>query len=33
MLEKAIRKYLNRAIETVQVIEELINLAKEIHEA
>ncbi|MCF7707501.1 MAG: type I restriction endonuclease subunit R [Verrucomicrobia bacterium] len=33
MLEKAIRKYQNRAIEAAQVIEELIKLAKEIREA
>lgn len=33
MLEKAIRKYQNRAIETAQVIEELIKLAKEMREA
>jgi type I restriction enzyme R subunit len=33
MLEKAIRAYQNRAIETAQVIEELIKLAKEIREA
>jgi type I restriction enzyme R subunit len=33
MLEKAIRKYQNRAIETAQVIEELITLAKEMREA
>ncbi len=33
MLEKAIRKYQNRAIETVQVIEELIQLAREMREA
>jgi len=29
LLEKSIRKYQNRAIETVQLIEELIQLAKE----
>jgi len=33
MLEKAIRKYQNRAIETAQVIEELIELAKEMRKA
>ena len=33
MLEQAIRKYQNRAIETAQVIEELIQLAKEMREA
>lgn len=33
MLETAIRKYQNRAIEAAQVIEELIQLAKEMHEA
>ncbi|NPV82709.1 MAG: type I restriction endonuclease subunit R [Candidatus Aminicenantes bacterium] len=33
MLEQAIRRYQNRTIETVQVIEELINLAKEMREA
>jgi len=33
MLEQSIRKYQNRAIETAQVIEELIALAKEIREA
>ncbi|MFQ5779283.1 MAG: type I restriction endonuclease subunit R [Nitrospiria bacterium] len=33
MLEKAIRKYQNRAIEAAQVIEELIGLAKEMREA
>jgi len=33
MLEQAIRRYQNRAIETVQVIEELIALAKEMREA
>jgi type I restriction enzyme R subunit len=33
MLEKAIRKYQNRAIETAQIIEELIELAKEVREA
>ncbi len=33
MLEEAIRKYQNRAIEAAQVIEELIALAKEMQEA
>ncbi|MFH1743642.1 MAG: type I restriction endonuclease subunit R [bacterium] len=33
MLEKAVRAYQNRAIETAQVIEELIRLAKEMKEA
>ncbi|TYO98698.1 type I restriction enzyme R subunit [Geothermobacter ehrlichii] len=33
LLEQAIRKYHNRAIETAQVIEELIQLAKEMREA
>lgn len=33
MLEKAIRKYQNRAIEAAQVIEELIKLAKEMRQA
>ena len=33
MLEQAIRKYQNRAIETAQVIEELIELAKEMRAA
>ena len=33
MLERSIRLYQNRAIETAQVIEELIDLAKEIREA
>jgi type I restriction enzyme R subunit len=33
MLERAIAKYQNRAIETAQVIEELIALAKEMREA
>ena len=33
LLEKAIRKYQNRAVETAQVIEELIGLAKEMREA
>ena len=32
MLEQAIRKYQNRAIETAQVIEELIALAKDMRE-
>jgi type I restriction enzyme R subunit len=33
MLENSLRKYQNRAIETAQVIEELIGLAKEMREA
>jgi type I restriction enzyme R subunit len=33
MLERAIRKYQNRAIETAQIIEELIELAREVREA
>ncbi|MCG2738634.1 MAG: type I restriction endonuclease subunit R [Syntrophaceae bacterium] len=33
MLENAIRRYQNRAIETAQVIEELITLAKDLREA
>jgi len=33
MLEQSLRKYQNRAIETAQVIEELIQLAKEMREA
>jgi len=33
MLEKTIKKYQNRTIEAAQVIEELINLAKEMKEA
>ncbi|MBM4388785.1 MAG: DUF3387 domain-containing protein, partial [Deltaproteobacteria bacterium] len=33
MLENAIRRYQNRAIETAQVIEELIALAKELRDA
>jgi type I restriction enzyme, R subunit len=33
LLEQAVRKYQNRAIETAQVIEELIGLAKEIRQA
>jgi type I restriction enzyme R subunit len=33
MLEKAVRRYQNRAIEAAQVIEELIALAKEMREA
>jgi type I restriction enzyme R subunit len=33
LLEQAVRKYQNRAIETAQVIEELIGLAKEIRAA
>jgi len=32
-VEKAVRTYQNRAIETAQVIEELISLAKEMREA
>ncbi len=32
MLDAAIRRYRNRAVETAQVIEELIGLAKQIHE-
>jgi type I restriction enzyme R subunit len=32
LLEKTIRKYQNRAVETAQVIEELIGLAKHMHE-
>ncbi len=32
LLEKAIKKYQNRAVETAQVIEELIELAKEMRE-
>jgi type I restriction enzyme R subunit len=32
LLERAIRKYQNRAVETAQVIEELIGLAKHIRE-
>lgn len=32
-MEKAVRTYQNRAIETAQVIEELISLAKEMREA
>ncbi len=33
LLEKSLKKYQNRAIETVQVIEELIGLARDIREA
>jgi type I restriction enzyme R subunit len=33
MLEQALRKYQNRAIETAKVIEELIELAKDMREA
>jgi type I restriction enzyme, R subunit len=33
LLEQAVRKYQNRALETAQVIEELIRLAKEMREA
>ncbi|MFZ5556682.1 MAG: type I restriction endonuclease subunit R [Pseudomonadota bacterium] len=33
LLEQAVRKYQNRAIETAQVIEELIQLAKDMHAA
>ena len=33
LLEQSIRKYQNRAIETAQIIEELIQLAKEMREA
>ena len=33
MLELTLRRYQNRAIEAVQVIEELIGLAKEMREA
>lgn len=33
LLEKTIRKYQNRAIETAQVIEELISIAREMREA
>ncbi|CAG0968008.1 partial Type-1 restriction enzyme R protein, partial [Anaerolineae bacterium] len=33
MLEESIRKYQNRAIETAQIIEELIDLAKEMRDA
>ncbi len=33
MLEQAIRRYQNRAIETAQVIEELVALAKQMREA
>ena len=33
MLERAVQKYQNRAIETAEIIQELINLAKEMREA
>src|SRR5204863_8405850 len=33
MLSKSLRKYQNRAIETAQVIEELIDLAKQMRDA
>ncbi len=33
MLEESIRKYQNRAIETAQIIEELIQLAKDMRKA
>ena len=33
LLEKAVRRYQNRAIEAAQVIEELIRLAKDVREA
>ena len=33
MLEQSIRRYTNRAIETAQIIEELINLARTVREA
>ncbi len=33
MLEQTIRRYQNRAIEAAQVIEELIELAREMREA
>jgi type I restriction enzyme R subunit len=33
LLDQAIRRYQNRAVETAQVIEELIQLAKEMREA
>jgi type I restriction enzyme, R subunit len=33
MLEKALRRYQNRAVETAQVIEELIALAKQMRDA
>lgn len=33
MLDEAVRKYQNRAIETAEVIEELIKLAKEMRQA
>lgn len=33
LLEKSIRRYQNRAIETAQILEELIELAKQLREA
>ena len=33
LLERALRRYQNRAIETAQVIEELIALARDIRQA
>lgn len=33
LLEPAVRRYQNRAIETAQIIEELIALARELREA
>ena len=33
MLEQTLRRYQNRAIESAQVIEELIELAREIRES
>jgi len=33
MLDNSIKKYQNRAIETAQVLDELIRLAKEMREA
>ena len=33
MLEQTLRRYQNRAVEAVQVIEELIQLAREMREA
>jgi type I restriction enzyme R subunit len=33
LLENAIRRYQNRAIDTAQVMEEMIALAKDLHEA
>jgi type I restriction enzyme, R subunit len=33
MLEEALRRYQNRAVETAQAIEELIELAKQMREA